>query len=1112
MKKIRLPLVILCLYAIALQISSQVYTDVSSLYLKNAGFDTNFNYGSATSGNIPGDVINRVYGWEKDMDAGFTVAGTFAYGSGATFNGSSAIPNEGYNGSTGGALALSTGWSVTLKYSQTITLPAGEYRLVSAYYNAGTATAGSSQLAWTPVGDEEMLSTVKSFPVKTWHTDTINFIVPQGGLQGKIQIGFTGVDGASTNSAKILVDYVKLLYAGIDKTVLNQRIAEAEAVYGDGTGINADVLLVAINAAKAVVVNENASMEEIVAVADVLPGLMLEYQLQNASPETPFDMTDYIVNPSFESEFTGWTNNGMAIQTNTVFPFKNGANYIEKWVNRGSKVPNVGVQQHLTGLYNGQYTLRVAAGNIQQTAAGSWENNSSTPQTGVSLFAGTENTPVNTVQEYAVSFVVFDNETTIGLKSEGATGNWVTCDNFRLHYEGYDITAIATYVGRQVTIAQGLLPEKMQKSAKQELEIAISQAQQATQATPLVLDDLNKANNRLLAAIDIAEISISACRDLQIAIDSARVVYGNGDENEADALLRIISEAQILLDELTADLDEISNAEDGIYKGILAFRLANASGTVPRVVTNSSYARGATRIFGRSTVGGIAASNILEQGFCWSTHPEPTVLDNRTTSYYEKNGRIYRLENLEPSTVYYIRAYAITKTYAVGYGDVVKVITIPKGNITFTLAGSVTGAPGHHERIKEAIETAVDYWNNLTSIRGHHLSVSHHLGTPTAEGSYGGYIQFGPAAYQQTGTALHEMGHTIGVGTHSIWYGPSSPLRENGSTGKWLGERANKVVQFILNDRTAGLSGDAVHMWPFAINGPGENSEGLSPDDFLFTANGLVTQGLGEDGLPPTGGFTTPAYTFASDDNVKYYIKNEDERRGRNTSYLVENAAGRAVHKKMTTDEALQNDSAAWYFRFNPATCYYQIRNAATGKYFTYKSNAIALDEKTLPGETENIQLMLSRVSSEVGSGANSLNVKGYWIIRPEHKLNPPCLTLNMAGITTTATFDLTNSAISQRWLLMTGEEIRRFEQALQPSALQQISSMSGISIYGEKAQIRLENITTPSAIRIYDVSGRLQSFADEVTGTYLQTLPEGVYVVSIRSEKYKDVGKVVVK
>ena len=75
-------------------------------------------------------------------------------------------------------------------------------------------------------------------------------------------------------------------------------------------------------------------------------------------------------------------------------------------------------------------------------------------------------------------------------------------------------------------------------------------------------------------------------------------------------------------------------------------------------------------------------SDIIEEGFCWSEQPDPKVTDHRTTEYINQAGKIYWLRDLKPATIYYMRAYAMTKDYAVGYGDVIKVVTVPKGTVS----------------------------------------------------------------------------------------------------------------------------------------------------------------------------------------------------------------------------------------------------------------------------------------------------------------------------------------------------------------------------------------------------------------------------------------------
>lgn len=436
----------------------------------------------------------------------------------------------------------------------------------------------------------------------------------------------------------------------------------------------------------------------------------------------------------------------------------------------------------------------------------------------------------------------------------------------------------------------------------------------------------------------------------------------------------------------------------------------------PKVTTNGYVARGSTVALGRSTVSG---SNLKEQGFCWSTSPEPTIDDNRSTKYYSHNGNIYVMENLTPSTIYYVRAYAINRSNKVGYGDVVKVVTLPKGNVTWSYDNGANDAA--NARINAAVKSAVDYLNTYTSINGLHTSVHYGSETPTADCSYGGWMRVGPnASYQKTGTILHELGHAIGVGTHSVWNASDSPMRSGSGRGDWLGERATKVIRFLENSSSSVLTGDGTHMWPYGVNGAHEDTGAA----MLYIGNALIYQALGEDGLPPTGGFATPAYTFEHEDTIKYYIKSESEAHGLYTSYLVaEN--NKVVWKTLSADDVLANDAAAWYVTFNPTNQYYQLRNAATGHYIAH-GGATA----TSASDNTNFHMMRSRVDVIVGEGAEKINVRGYWLVNPQHSLTPPCLSAAAGGKVTSSTFDLTDGAHAQRWVFLTEDEMGDFDQA----------------------------------------------------------------------------------
>ena len=539
---------------------------------------------------------------------------------------------------------------------------------------------------------------------------------------------------------------------------------------------------------------------------------------------------------------------------------------------------------------------------------------------------------------------------------------------------------------------------------------------------------LNEAINTYKSFQDVFKV-------LKKTIDAATLLLGDGLGNNADELRKAIDEARSVSlspDVTPAEMEEATQMlEDAMYR----YNIANPKGDAPQVTTHEYIARGSTVALGRSVVNG---KDILEQGFCWSTSPNPTIEDSRTTKYYSQNGRIYVMEDLEPSTIYYVRAYAMTRTYAVGYGDVIKVITLPKGNVGW---GYDNGADATtNARISAAVADAVNYLNTYTSIDGLYANVHYGSQTPTADCSYGGWMRVGPnASYQRTGTILHELGHAVGVGTHGVWNDANSPMRSGSGRGDWLGDRATAVVRFLDNSETSVMTGDGTHMWPYGINGAHEDTG--SP--MLYISNALIYQALGEDGLPPTGGFASPAYTLEQEDTVKYYLKNENAGRGLYDSYIVEDTKGHLVWKSLTAEQALRSDSAAWYITFDPKSCYYQLRNVATGHYVTYATtgtNGIRTTSKAVSGTNENFHIMRSRVDVTLGAGEHKMKVRGYWIIHPEHKQNPYCLVATTDGAVSTAAFSLSNTATVQRWLILPSDEIAKFELAASNSFMNELN------------------------------------------------------------------------
>ena len=455
--------------------------------------------------------------------------------------------------------------------------------------------------------------------------------------------------------------------------------------------------------------------------------------------------------------------------------------------------------------------------------------------------------------------------------------------------------------------------------------------------------------------------------------------------------------------------------------GVASLMAGQALAQAPKVTTDPRFARGATMAFGRiKSASNNGGPSIQKRGFCLSETPEPTVDDIVNNKQLTNQGIIYYFTDLKPATKYYMRAYAINKDGEVGYGDVIKFYTIPKGSITLSMRDG--GDQTTYNRIKAAAEKAIDYWNNLTEMKGFGPSVGFVDGVQTADCSYGGWIRVGPnASYQKCGTIMHEMLHGCGVipwadtewSRHNLRSGVTG---DGYGTGNWLGDRVTEVLRFWDNSTTSLLNGDYQHMWPYGINGASEDNG----TEALYIGNSLICQALGEDGLQHTYSlFAEPYYALDQEDDTKYYIKNESADRGRHTSFLMPNATGALKWVSMTSGQAAENDSTAWYITFTPDNQYYQLRNAATGQYMTY-SGGIKMAAHDAPTAADNWHLMKGRIDVD--------GQRGYWIISPASNWTPRCLQANVNGNTAGATFNIANTAEAQRWLIMTMEQTQEAE------------------------------------------------------------------------------------
>ncbi|WP_437902560.1 hypothetical protein WME95_28675 [Sorangium sp. So ce327] len=134
------------------------------------------------------------------------------------------------------------------------------------------------------------------------------------------------------------------------------------------------------------------------------------------------------------------------------------------------------------------------------------------------------------------------------------------------------------------------------------------------------------------------------------------------------------------------------------------------------------------------------------------------------------------------------------------------------GGITYTLAkvaSPTAEQQSAYDKITSAMDEALSYYNCQTSIEKR-LSVSYVPSVATADGNVNGAIRFGATSSMNYITAMHEIGHTLGVGS-----------REFGALvvdGVFTGEAATRQLRAITGNESDVVHADTQHFWPYGLN------------------------------------------------------------------------------------------------------------------------------------------------------------------------------------------------------------------------------------------------------------------------------------------------------
>ena len=791
---------------------------------------------------------------------------------------------------------------------------------------------------------------------------------------------------------------------------------------------------------------------------------MRAYLLSQASEEHPYNMTDAITNPSFEDNGTkGWIVADMGPQSNDAFKKKEGQIYMERWTWNGNAVGDGSVRQVVKNLPLGNYRLTAMAENIQEDTPSSKKN-------GAWIYAGDQQTPVYTTAQYEVKFTCITGEAEIGFMAKNAQGNKISVDNFQLWFLGTSYEANLAQLQQRIQTAEELTSQHLNADTLEVLTQAIAQAKAYQEG-----QDMTSIAATLNDAISKAEASIASYELLSKAISSARLVLKIGGEKERDTYENCINTAQALYDNPQASNEDLTGMVATLERAQFVYRLANGSGTVPVVTTYPDVIYGCKAAVGRMSV---KATNLREQGFCWSTNPEPTVFDSISTTYYDFNGKVYLIPDLQPSTTYYVRAYAISTRYAVGYGDVVRIITLPEADVQYSY--NMAGDDATNERIDNACKTAVSYLNTWTSIRGYRPSVNYDPGDDGAHGSYGGWITIGAAFAQNPGTVMHEMGHGIGVGQHWRYTSWDSPLHP---TMYWTGERANRVFAFFENQKDVLDSegnfvsggnhtvadGDRVHVC-YGLSGV------TAPIDLLRQA--AFYQGMYEDGMPAVGDGACPFYSFDGKEGEKYYLTNE--KYATTKKFVAALPTGRISYKTIDINEVTNDDNCAWYVNYDPKTGFYHIQNVETGRYLSFRSGTFTTQAVNVLTGAEDIHMMPSRLTMTIETDDTTMTVKPYWLARGNRVESPEVLSAVSATSSNLSVPQLNfyDTATVQHWAFLSATQIAQ--------------------LTGNKNDTAIKNLTTPLSQGeevLYNLQGQRISVNSVFSAP--SVLPKGVYIIN---------------
>ncbi|MBO7062055.1 MAG: RICIN domain-containing protein [Fibrobacter sp.] len=154
-------------------------------------------------------------------------------------------------------------------------------------------------------------------------------------------------------------------------------------------------------------------------------------------------------------------------------------------------------------------------------------------------------------------------------------------------------------------------------------------------------------------------------------------------------------------------------------------------------------------------------------------------------------------------------------------------VSFAEGGVTYTLhksANPTADEQDAYKRITAVMDSAVKLYNTYSNL-SKFINVYYSPGVPTAEASSNGDLRFGEnRSYMVVPTAMHEMGHTMGIGTtQEYWDACQDGVFRNDKVQAKLRELSGKPSDELHCDRQ--------HIWPYGLN---QASEVKSEKDLII--------------------------------------------------------------------------------------------------------------------------------------------------------------------------------------------------------------------------------------------------------------------------------------